>query len=276
MTGSETVADGIPADSKAASEPVSRRGLLRMMGSIGGIGIGTSAISDPASAAHLDNTFRGNDNGIYYIRHINGQVFWFGERQRKVTSPCSPLPFANVFRGKLQPKLNIVLGQWWDVPKGFSLGNGSLAVHVNSSTNLSRVAVSGGFGGSRWMAPAPSSLRVPTNFRPAGFTDSQLTGAWTCDDGGTYYIRQLSSDVVWFGENGEVFSSVLFARRSGPMIEGTWVDVPKGERRNSGTIRLRVESSNKISRASATGGFGGSQWSRVPASCLDEGQANIK
>lgn len=29
---------------------------------------------------------------------------------------------------------------------------------------------------------------------------ADLTGKWSCNDGGNYYMRQLGKEVFWFGE----------------------------------------------------------------------------
>jgi hypothetical protein len=32
---------------------------------------------------------------------------------------------------------------------------------------------------------------------------SDLTGRWVCDDGGTYFVRQVGDEVWWTGKSGE-------------------------------------------------------------------------
>ena len=43
--------------------------------------------------------------------------------------------------------------------------------------------------------------------------DTNLTGIWKADDGGTYYIRNISNDIWWLGisgnDDGSTFSNVL-------------------------------------------------------------------
>jgi len=63
-----------------------------------------------------------------------------------------------------------------------------------------------------------------------------LTGAWSADDGATYYIRQLSDgSVSWGGLNhsgfhtGMEFTNVFRGRVSadGRTLTGDWADVPR-------------------------------------------------
>ena len=92
-----------------------------------------------------------------------------------------------------------------------------------------------------------------------------LTGVWNCDDGGKYYIRQLGTDVWWYGEldpNTPSWSNVMRGTISGNMIEGEWSDVPKGSVMQYGNLALQIESGNKLVALSKTGGFSGSVWTR--------------
>lgn len=92
-----------------------------------------------------------------------------------------------------------------------------------------------------------------------------LTGTWYCDDGGTYYIRQMGNEIWWYGENdpnSPRWSNVMHGTISGNTIYGNWLDVPKGSDLNSGNINLNIESNNRLSVIQKTGGFGGSVWTR--------------
>jgi hypothetical protein len=92
-----------------------------------------------------------------------------------------------------------------------------------------------------------------------------LTGVWSCDDGGKYYIRQLGNKIWWYGEsnpNSPGWSNVMYGTISGNTIDGNWADVPKGGTLNNGMMKLKIESNNKLSAIQKTGGFGGSVWTR--------------
>jgi hypothetical protein len=72
---------------------------------------------------------------------------------------------------------------------------------------------------------------------PAAPDKDDLTGKWTCDDGGTYYVRQIGTDVWWTGKSGEpkdkkkAFANVFHGVLSGNIITGAWADDPAGEAR---------------------------------------------
>jgi hypothetical protein len=92
-----------------------------------------------------------------------------------------------------------------------------------------------------------------------------LTGVWNCDDGGKYYVRQLGTDVWWYGEQDPSYpswSNVMRGTISGNKINGDWTDVPKGSVMQNGNLVLQIASNNKFVAISKTGGFGGSVWTR--------------
>ena len=101
---------------------------------------------------------------------------------------------------------------------------------------------------------------VKTASQPA-----DLTGVWNCDDGGKYYIRQLGNTFWWYGEanpDSPGWSNVMYGNINGNTINGNWADVPKGSTMNNGIMKLNIESNNRLSAISKTGGFGGSVWTR--------------
>jgi hypothetical protein len=97
---------------------------------------------------------------------------------------------------------------------------------------------------------------------------SDLTGVWSCDDGGKYYIRQMGYTVAWLGESGDgAVSSVAFGSINGQEIDLSWMDVPKGSGNGSGSLILRLER-DKLTLVHETGGFVGRTWTR-PASTYE-------
>lgn len=96
---------------------------------------------------------------------------------------------------------------------------------------------------------------------------TDLSGAWQGNDGGTYYIQQNGNDIWWAGgtsfKKGSGFSNVFDGQRTGDSIKGSWADVPIGDTRADGDLSLQCnqDANNDIlTRTSATGGFGGSEW----------------
>lgn len=101
----------------------------------------------------------GNDGGVYFVRQSGSDLVWFGQSCSGAAMP----DFANVFVGHLAG--NRASGQWADVPYGHTQGTGNLGLRVDPD-RITRLSVSGGFGGSSWLRPAAvinatvSSLQV--------------------------------------------------------------------------------------------------------------------
>jgi hypothetical protein len=94
-----------------------------------------------------------------------------------------------------------------------------------------------------------------------------LSGEWTCDDGGRYYLRQVGNTLYWYGEHSATnpaWSNVYHGRVQGDQVRGYWADVPKGRTNSQGELRLQSrEGDNVLIATHKTGGFGGSRWVRV-------------
>lgn len=225
--------------------------------------IGVCAIwveADKVQKRDLTGFYKANDNGYYYLRQIGSTVHWFGENPNG--------SWANVFRGKLTG--NTLKGQFYDVPKGGAQGYGSLTLKVSTSGKLITKVSGSSFGGSRWTKTTrPASLPKK---RAAGFSSTSkgnLNGAWSGNDNGTYYLRQIGNTVVWFGEqnftgNRPAFANVAVGTRSGDNLTMDWVDVTKCNLKGQGKLRLKVTGTNTISKVSGSG-FGGSRWTRKAA-----------
>ncbi|MBP1961164.1 hypothetical protein [Paenibacillus aceris] len=98
-----------------------------------------------------------------------------------------------------------------------------------------------------------------------------LTGVYDCNDGGTYYLRQVGRILWWFGEDDNAgFTNVYrgIINQTTNTITGTWADVPKGENLGSGRLTLKGTANDTVvlDRTFVTGGFGGSKWTRVSTS----------
>ena len=96
---------------------------------------------------------------------------------------------------------------------------------------------------------------------------ADLTGKWSCDDGGAYYLRQIGNSLYWYGERDKTkpaWSNVLTGRIKGGEIRGNWADVPKGRTMSRGNLHLAIkQGGNMLVAIKKTGGFGGSRWTRV-------------
>ncbi|MGB0931313.1 MAG: hypothetical protein ACPGVB_11080, partial [Chitinophagales bacterium] len=179
--------------------------------------------------------------------------------------------FANVMSGSLSG--NMIKSKWWDVPKGRTRNKGNIQVKVSADKNtLTYVSATGGFGGRKWTRTTlPSNL---PNKRAAQYNGSgygNLSGAWNCNDNGTYYINDKDSEVVWVGEakfgHGQqpAWTNIFIGTCNSTTVKGIWVDVPKGRTMGSGTMTMKMNlDGNMLRRTAVTGGFGGSVWNRIP------------
>jgi hypothetical protein len=101
--------------------------------------------------------------------------------------------------------------------------------------------------------------------QPPAPVSKNLTGRWRCNDGGTYFIRQVGSDLWWYGQSGDggaTWSNVFHGSIQGNQVIGRWADVPHGKLQNAGEMSLEILGNRKLRAIRRTGGFGGSEWSR--------------
>jgi hypothetical protein len=92
-----------------------------------------------------------------------------------------------------------------------------------------------------------------------------FTGKWRCNDGGIYLIRQVGTELWWYGQSqdaGKSWSNVFHGQIKGNQVTGKWADVPHGRTRNSGDMSLQIVGNNKLRAIHKRGGFGGSEWTR--------------
>lgn len=95
---------------------------------------------------------------------------------------------------------------------------------------------------------------------------ANLTGRWSCNDGGTYYLRQIGKELYWCGEagfGGQLWANVFSGSIRDGRIIGKWADVPKGQSSEAGNLVLEIKNQGTVLRSvEKTGGFKGSRWVR--------------
>jgi hypothetical protein len=103
-----------------------------------------------AQPVTLSGVWHGSDNGTYYLRQIDRELWWLGLSRDQGRS------FANVFHGTIGPT-GVLDGQWTDLPMGadgaFSGGTlllGGDQADPQLSTTLTSTGQTGGFGASTW------------------------------------------------------------------------------------------------------------------------------
>jgi hypothetical protein len=118
---------------------------------------------------------------------------------------------------------------------------------------------------ARTAAAAPAAIAPPAP-APIAAAPLNLTGVWSGDDGGTYYLRQIGDRLWWYGQSGDggrAWTNVLHGGIQGNRITGSWADVPHGQIQNAGEMELAIMSPDRLMATRKTGGFGGSVWTRA-------------
>lgn len=110
--------------------------------------------------------------------------------------------------------------------------------------------VTSGVRGEGTPAPGPGTI--------------DLTGTWSGDDGGRYYIRQLGN-IIWWDADGTTGSwgNVAHGTISSNTIRLDYADVPEGNANGFGTLVLDVISNNELKVTEKPASYGGSHLQRV-------------
>jgi hypothetical protein len=228
---------------------------------------------------------RGDCPTFYYLKQVDSTstLWWLAEQVDH--------EWVNVFRGRLSPG-NAADDRWEgdfvDVPKGLTCGHGHLDLQLgfrDGERVISRTSFGSGYCDSALVEGHTSAFDGrPVTARDPGFIGAgldNLTGVWQGNDGGTYYIREVSGtgQIAWAGEHpaaepsggdtmpGRQWVNVFMGQRRhdsaiGDSISGEWTDTPKGEVNNDGCLTLAVVGANLLRVVEMTGGFGGTEFRR--------------
>jgi hypothetical protein len=129
--------------------------------------------------------------------------------------------------------------------------------------------------------PTAKSMKAMAGTHIVAFLNTlDLTGKWSCDDGGTYYLRQIGNNVYWYGErdaDNPAWTNVFVGQMQADQVSGNWADVPKGQVMQYGEMSFKISSNwNSFDCVHKTGNFGGSHWSRAGVSeCTAPGTQGI-
>jgi hypothetical protein len=107
---------------------------------------------DGTSAIDLTGTWKGDDNGVYYLRQLGDQVWWLGMSGIGGPLVARGTDWTNVYHGTLAG--GTVTGTYADVPGGKIQDNGPVVLKLTSTSGggMSLVRtdplLSTGFGGT--------------------------------------------------------------------------------------------------------------------------------
>ena len=96
----------------------------------------------PSASFNLTGRWRSNDGGMYFLRQVGNQLWWYGQ------SGDNGRTWTNVFQGRIEGSQ--VIGSWADVPHGQIMHNGEMSLQIVAPNFLRAVNRTGGFGGSEW------------------------------------------------------------------------------------------------------------------------------
>ncbi len=227
--------------------------------------------SIPASFSqyNLNGYWQDNLGMHYYVRHVGNTIYWFGERNDGLWAGAFKGTITNNTRNDISARRTTsIIGSVYDLPKGKASMLADLGLTVVSANEMRKVT-------GPFSATVFRKKLKPRNFpgiRSAGYTKEGITGMWNCNDGGTYYMRQIGNKVIWFGEKyngGNIdFSNVAFGTKTGNLIHVDWADVPKGRTLGRGSLILRMDG-NIITKTSGSG-FNGSRWTKSNKKEIDK------
>jgi len=95
-----------------------------------------------AQASSLNGVWNCNDGGVYFVRQVGNEVWWYGQ------SSDGGATWSNVFHGVMRG--NQIDGRWADVPKGSIRGYGEMTLAVLNAGRIEKVMGGQNFGGSSW------------------------------------------------------------------------------------------------------------------------------
>lgn len=94
-----------------------------------------------AQASNMTGVWNCNDGGVYFIRQVGNQIWWYGQ------SRDGGGTWSNVFQGTITGSK--LVGSWADVPKGRVRGYGEMRLII-SGGKIRKISGGENFGGSVW------------------------------------------------------------------------------------------------------------------------------
>jgi len=130
-----------------------------------------------------------------------------------------------------------------------------------------------GYRGVIWFIRDDSTFHSEENPKNKPESDvpppPDLTGTYSCNDEGTYEIRQVGKTVSWVGKSKDdgkewcnQFRGQIEEQGDSYIIAGEWKDIPPGDNQGSGTLTLAVEG-DRLRVVAETGDYNGTLWKRT-------------
>jgi hypothetical protein len=212
-------------------------------------------VSDDGSRLFIDGIEVINNDGQHPTQSVSGNAYLErGQHSIEV----------DYFQG---PREEIALQLFWTPPGG--------SEQISEPAYVPRPPESEeGTGHTQATGPAqnaePSHDTGPSDsgcqWCPEDLTGLDLTGRWSCDDGGIYYIKQ-QGHVVWWSAEGSAtepgWSNAARGILSNCVLTLEYSDVPKGNAAGYGTLVLEVLSNDEMVAREKPQSYSGYHWQRV-------------
>ena len=152
---------------------------------------------------NLTGAWKDDNSVTYCIRQIGNRLFWKMDDRPRVH---------NIFHGIIANQY--ITGEWADLPGGKLVGNGTLALKIESNNRLVKISQTSNYLGSVWMRIDDSECsEVAQTKEPRSGTD--LTGTWIVrwTDPYAYYLIKWQIEPI---DNGKwkVLSTLLETNHS--------------------------------------------------------------
>lgn len=97
--------------------------------------ISPSVASTGASySINLTGIWKGDDDGTYYIRNIDNDVWWLG-----VSNGDDGKTFSNILKGYIHENNKTITAEWTDIPRGVNKYYGTLTLSIDSNNMIQKI-----------------------------------------------------------------------------------------------------------------------------------------
>ena len=97
--------------------------------------ISHSVASTGASySINLTGIWKGDDDGTYYIRNIDNDVWWLG-----VSNGDDGKTFSNILKGYIHENNKTITAEWTDIPRGVNKYYGTLTLSIDSNNMIQKI-----------------------------------------------------------------------------------------------------------------------------------------
>ncbi|MEZ0371881.1 MAG: hypothetical protein ACAI44_22505 [Candidatus Sericytochromatia bacterium] len=213
---------------------------------------------------NLSGIWRGNSGTRYYVRHSNNLVMWYSQ---SVAQAGDSWHQAGV--GELSADKKQILMTWYSLPGADVSKKGKLRADLQPGERLVLGNYVGPIGDESWQRE--QSVELPEIEYPHVLSmmpqpaEYNLSGVWTSDDGGRYFIRHDGNRLIWFGQqkpSSPDWANIAFGSVNGKIASLNWADLPKGQAEGFGHISLKAIDHDHLVRTDISEGFAGSNWVR--------------